>query len=549
MPGQPQKRAAEEAEAQAVLKKLQDPWYRFNNLYHIKNEETGKIIQFRPYPEQTEVAQAIYGDGFKRLIIPKARRRGMSTGIGVMMFDHALVNPGYEAGIVDRNQGEASKKLENIIKTSRDGLPPFMAKDLIIGKDNDDQVSFKAGKLDTTSHIYASTGYRGGNCNFLHVSEWGWIQCEDPKRSEEIQTGAIQAARKGITIVETTWKGGKKGHLWEYTKLAQETPDEEKHARSWRIMFFPWHTDPVYSVESTAKIRTECEDYFQELEHLHGIPLTIGQKRWYQEEAWPLGNNRFGEYPSTLDECFKSPMPGVIYEAEMARAVAERRITSIPLERGLPVFVSFDLGRNDAMPLTFIQPVGKEIRVLDYYVSHREAISHYGNILKAWMANNGVHDIRIVLPHDGGRKSLETGKTLMEKFHEMGFRNVQYVPRIPRVWAGINYVKETFEYLWFDKKAIEKIHQRGTKKFPSLRECLDNYHQVPSKNDQMVSMEPEHDEYSHGCDSLRTFCEAWQTGKISKAFTRSAPDFGSFGQEEELGSQQTIMAGSRKWRP
>lgn len=551
MAGAPKRRARREAEQQKVMEKLADPWWRLNNLYHIKSEDTGQVIQFDPYPEQTEVFKAVLTEGHKRIIIPKARRRGMSTGIDVLMTDMAMANAGFEAGIVDRNQSEASKKLENIIKTSIDGLPPFMVNDLKKIKNNDDRLSFQLGD-DTASHIYASTGYRGGNCNFLHVSEWGWIQCEDPKRSEEIQTGAIQAARKGITIVETTWKGGKRGHLWEYTNQALTTPEDEKHARSWRVMFFPWHTDPVYSIDSNAKIRTECEDYFQELEHVHGIPLTLGQKRWYQEEAWPLTNNRFGEYPSTLDECFKSPMPGVIYETEMDRAITERRVTTIPIEKGLPVFVSFDLGRNDAMPMVFLQPVGKEIRILDYYVSHREAVSHYGDIIHTWCAKNRLqpHDIKIVLPHDGGRRSLETGKTLVEKFMEMGFRDVRAIPRIPSVWTGINYVKETFPYLFFDKAALQRKNSRGNKEFPTLGECLANYHQIESKKGMMVSMEPEHDEFSHGCDALRTFCEGWQTRKINRVISRAEPSFGfsdddSFG---DSGSSSSILAGGSKWR-
>jgi hypothetical protein len=171
-------------------------------------------------------------------------------------------------------------------------------------------LSEQVGHDTTASNIYASTGYRGGNCNFLHVSEWGWVQCEDPKRSEEIQTGAIQAARKGQIIVETTWKGGKNGHLWDYMDQSLTTPEEEKHSRSWRHMFFPWHTDPYYSLDSALTILPSVRTISRSLEHGHGIKLTMGQKRWYQDEAWPLRNNRFGEYPSTLEECFKSPWRG-----------------------------------------------------------------------------------------------------------------------------------------------------------------------------------------------------------------------------------------------
>jgi len=535
-------------EDEKLMALLEDPFWRLNNLYHIKREDDGRIVPFTPYPEQTDVFNAILRDGHKRIIIPKARRRGMSTGIDLLMTDMALVNAGFEAGIVDRNQREAGKKLENIVKTAIDKLPPFLKDPIARIKNNDDQVSFQVGK-DTVSHIYAGTGYRGGNCNFLHVSEWGWIQCEDPKRSEEIQTGAIQAARKGISVVETTWKGGKRGHLWDYTNLALTTPDSEKHARSWRVMFFPWHTDLNYALHDTrSAIRSEVQDYFAELESVHGIVATPAQQRWYQEEAWPLNNNRFGEYPSTLDECFKSPMEGVIYEAEMARALAERRISTVPIERGLPVYVCFDIGRNDAMPLVFIQPVGKELRIVGYYVSHRETIRHYGEIIKAWMARRQVQDIRILLPHDANRRSLETGSTLVEAFREMGFPNVQHVPKISSVWAGINYVRDTFQYFWFDKTEVEKVHRRGNKEFPSLLECLSNYHQAEDKNGMARAMEPVHDDYSHGCDALRTFAEAWQRGLISRLATRAATH-GAGGFEDEIGEMTgSKLAGGGKWR-
>lgn len=542
-------RANRNQDHETVMAKLADPMWRLNNLYHIKSEENGQIIPFNPYPEQMDVFNAVIRDGFQRIIIPKARRRGMSTGIDVLMADMAMVNAGFEAGIVDRNQKEAGKKLENIIKTALDKLPQFLAEDIKRIKNNDDQLSFQVNG-DTASHIYAGTGYRGGNCNFLHVSEWGWIQCEDPKRSEEIQTGAIQAARKGITVVETTWKGGKRGHLWDYTNLALTTPEHEKHARSWRIMFFPWHTDPHYSLpDSRTTIRPEVEEYFRELEHLHNIICTEGQKRWYQEEAWPLNNNRFGEYPSTLDECFKSPMEGVIYEMEMARALAERRITSVPVEKGLPVYVSFDIGRNDAMPLAFIQPVGKELRVVGYHVSHRETIRYYGNVIKEWMRRKDVQDVRIVLPHDGNRQSLETGKTLVEAFREMGFPNVLHIPKIPSVWTGINYVRDTFPYLWFDKLVLQQTHERGTKSFPSLGECLNNYHQAEDKNGMMRTMEPVHDDYSHGCDAIRTFCEGWQRGLISRIASRAAGGHSDkWADEDDMESNKVKLAGGNKWR-
>eukprot|EP01046_Picozoa_sp_COSAG06_P064281 COSAG06_NODE_15291_length_1082_cov_69.100762_1_plen_94_part_10 len=88
------KRARKEADQ--VAKLLADPMWRLNNLYHIKSEDTGAVIHFKPYPEQQEVFDAVLNQGHKKIIIPKARRRGMSTGIDVLMFDQAMQNAGFE---------------------------------------------------------------------------------------------------------------------------------------------------------------------------------------------------------------------------------------------------------------------------------------------------------------------------------------------------------------------------------------------------------------------------------------------------------------------
>jgi len=122
---------------------------------------------------------------------------------------------------------------------------------------------------------------------------------------------------------------------------------------------------------------------------------------------------------------------------------------------------------------------------------------------------------------------------------------VQHVPRIPSIWTGINYVKDTFEYLWFDKRAVTKHHSRGNKKFPSLMECIDNYHQAQDANGVSMSMSPVHDDYSHGCDSLRTFCEAWSRGMINRAAARVSTD----SYDEVFGGQArgSKLAGSRRF--
>ena len=63
---------------------------------------------------------------------------------------------------------------------------------------------------------------------------------------EEILTGALPSAKDGTIVVETTWRGGRGGHLWDIVKTALETPEERKQPDDWRVVFFPWQDDPAY---------------------------------------------------------------------------------------------------------------------------------------------------------------------------------------------------------------------------------------------------------------------------------------------------------------
>ena len=79
--------------------------------------------------------------------------------------------------------------------------------------------------------MYAGTHVRGGANSLLWSSEWGTIAVTDIARSEEILTGALPSVGDGICIIETTWRGGRHGHLWSLVKQARETPAEQKGTR------------------------------------------------------------------------------------------------------------------------------------------------------------------------------------------------------------------------------------------------------------------------------------------------------------------------------
>ena len=504
-------KSAKARERDKLRELLKDRRWRLRNLYRIKEEGTGKVIKFRPKPEQEQVISAIE-DGHTSIFIPKSRRLGMSTVTEVLGADRVFWQEGFEASLIDKTGQDATRKLHNMVQTAYQGLSEGLRERLPVLKSNDSEFSV-GGPTSSSSHFYAGTNFRGGDCGLMHISELGWIQWWDPRRAEEIVTGALPAARKAIRIIETTWKGGKNGEAWDIIKPALELSDDLRTLRDWKVMFFPWFGDPACQWEGdTRQIARGCREYFEELREQHGIRLSPTQRLWYFKEAWPLGHRRFQEYPSLLEECFAAVVEGAIYELEMNRLLADQRCTRFPLEKGLPVVANFDLGYEDAMPCVFTQRVGREHRCFDYYVSHRQQVGHYAHMLNEWKERHEVGNLIVRLPHDGGKKSIETGKSVAQKFRESGFPDVQVVQRSPRVWIGINAVRDMFPYLFIHAENCAVKHRTGTTEFPSFLECLQSYHQRETADGRSVSPEPVHDRFSHGCDSLRTYAEGYARG-------------------------------------
>jgi hypothetical protein len=79
-------------------------------------------------------------------------------------------------------------------------------------------------RSDQTSTLFAGTHARGAANSFLGISECGFVQCEDLRRSEEILTGALPSAKDGTIVVETTWRGEREGIFGTSSKRALKRP-------------------------------------------------------------------------------------------------------------------------------------------------------------------------------------------------------------------------------------------------------------------------------------------------------------------------------------
>lgn len=481
---------------------ISDKGWRLKSLYSIKRADTGQRIAFIPRREQTQIFDALIG-GARRIIIIKARRLGMSTGIGVYSADAIAFNAGFQISIVDRNQAEASLKLNNIVKIAFRSLPDAVK--LAYGRPKTDSGScFEIESPGTLpSAIYAGKNARGGTNQLLHISEWGVIQFEDPPRSTEILTGALPSAEHGVTIIETTWQGGRGGDLWNLVQMALRR--EPVEPTDWRLFFFPWWRDPTYVRKgSLAEIPPEITDYLNDRESELGIHFSDEQRIWYAAKKEEQGLYMWREFPSTFEECFRAPVEGAIYADRVDRLRYQGRIREIVPDFTTLVHTFWDLGAPSNMVTWFVQflPDGT-FRVIDCMaemdITPAERIARI--YARGWPL--GMH----YLPHDA-EATQKSGKTFHAEMLELGLTNVRIVPRIKDIWIGINYVRSIFDRFEFRIPQCE----RGV-------EALSCYHKKAMTATGSAVEEPVHDWSSHFADGLRMLGECDMHGMLSRHAT------------------------------
>lgn len=183
---------------------------------------------------------------------------------------------------------------------------------------------------------------------------------------------------------------------------------------------------------------------------------------------------------------------GAYFGKDIAQAEREGRITTVePLDA--PVNTAWDLGIGDATAIWFWQAVGNEIRVIDHYENHGQAIPHYVAEIEARGYRKGLDYV----PHDAKVRSLETGRTRVETLVSLG-RNPRLVPN-HKIMDGINAARLTMPRVWFDadkcKQGVEALRQYRADFDEKTRAFKDT---------------PKHDWTSHTADAFRYLCMAWR---------------------------------------
>ena len=188
---------------------------------------------------------------------------------------------------------------------------------------------------------------------------------------------------------------------------------------------------------------------------------------------------------------FSAGLPGAYYAKIIDKLEEGGRIGFVPYNPQQQVHTAWDLGRNDATAIWFVQRNGAGWDIIDYLANASVGIDWYVRALKERDYNYGEH----LLPHDADNEVLvSTTGSISRTVTSMGLRNVRVVPRTKSVANDINEVRQLLPLCRFDK-------EKTAKGLDALR----SYRRVWDEKLKAYRDTPLHDWASDPADAFRTF--------------------------------------------
>ncbi|TAL08266.1 MAG: hypothetical protein EPO02_13265 [Nitrospirae bacterium] len=215
---------------------------------------------------------------------------------------------------------------------------------------------------------------------------------------------------------------------------------------------------------------------------------------------------------------WESAILGAYYAEQIRRMQAEGRITPIPIDRGVRVHTSWDLGRTNATAIWFWQCVGRERRAIDYYESSGAGLDHYATVL-----HDKRHEHKWVygehyLPHDIKITELTTNLSRQATLESLGVAPINVVKE-HNILDGINAVQRMMDRTWIDPVRCA----RGLEALKAYRKEWDD-----TLHDWKKSAYP--DWSNHGADAFRYFAAGYDDPVgVRETTDRHRQRFGSSG--------------------
>lgn len=482
----------ESMSGEEFLVHLRDVRWRLRNLYWISDKD-GKKIKFRP----NAVQQRFIDNLWYRNIVLKARQRGYSTVIQIMMLDTCLFQDNVRAAVIAQDETSAEVIFRDKVKFAYDNLPNTLKQANPLTKDSQSELM-----LSNNSSLRVAISARSGTFQWLHISEFGKICAKRPDAAREIVTGSLPTVdRNGIICIESTAEGAE-GYFHDMTKVAEAAAEQGKKLShlDYRFHFASWWDAPEYEIDPERVIITPLDHaYFERLEVDVGQEISKRKRAWYvvTRSATFHGDDQMmrQEYPSTAKEAFEVSTEGTYYAQQLTAARINGRITTVPYDPRVPVNTFWDIGLNDEMAIWFHQQVGLRDHWIDFTEAAGEPFVYFVRLMQARGYVWGKH----FLPHDGDRRmpGAEALQTPADLLAGLGLQNIEIVPRTADVVDAINLVRGDFGSYWFDEtRCAEGLKHLGL------------YRKDWNDRTATWSDRPRHDAHSNAADAFRQRAQA-----------------------------------------
>lgn len=185
---------------------------------------------------------------------------------------------------------------------------------------------------------------------------------------------------------------------------------------------------------------------------------------------------------------FNGSTQGSYYGRLIKVARAEGRIKSFPWEPRFPVETWWDLGRNDANVIWFVQHLDRTIRAIDYYENRQQGLTHYVKHVREKDYTYSRH----VMPHDINVTEYASNVKRIDVARSLGLTHINVAPKL-HITEGIEAVRLMLPRMEFDER---KTHQGII--------ALEEYHKEWDDDLKSFSDHPVHDWTSNAADAIRT---------------------------------------------
>jgi hypothetical protein len=141
----------------------------------------------------------------------------VTTFHALLFLDTCLFNQNVNAAIIADNKPNAKEIFIDKVKFAYDNLPDFVKQLSPAKRDNVNELRFENGSV-----FRVGTSLRSGTLQLLHVTEFAKICVDNPRKANEIISGALNTVQAGqFCCIESTARG-RGGTFYTMCKKAME---------------------------------------------------------------------------------------------------------------------------------------------------------------------------------------------------------------------------------------------------------------------------------------------------------------------------------------